>query len=68
MFFTHKLEKCKGCCFLIAKIIMIFESFLAIILCILGFLFLVTGGMIVNVCHYQFQMYNSATFYAEIQP
>lgn len=68
MLVTEKLDKCKGCCKLTKGIIMMLESFLAIIFSLLGLLFLATAGVLVNVCHYQYKIYTDVGFYAQIQP
>jgi len=36
--------------------------------CILGIVFVIAAGLTVNICHFQYQLYNDTSFYSDIKP
>jgi hypothetical protein len=68
LIFTHKLHKCKCCCECFGKIALMLKSIFAMLFCILGIVFVIAAGLTVHICHFQYQLYNDTTFYAEIKP
>jgi len=68
LIFTHKLHKCKCCCECFGKIALMLKSIFALLFCILGIVFVIAAGLTVNICYFQYQLYNDTSFYAEIKP
>jgi len=60
--------RCKSCCMCCGLLIMILKSFLAIIFCLLGIVFICSAGIITNMCYYQYQFYTDSSFYSSIKP
>lgn len=44
------------------------KSIFAVIFCVLGIVFIIVGGLAINLCHFQYQFYNDTTFYKSVQP
>jgi len=36
--------------------------------CILGIVFVIAAGLSINICHFQYMLYNDTSFYNEIKP